>query len=407
MRERRVVITGMGVISAIGNNTAEFWRSLQTGCCGIRPIEAVDRAVLKYQNGAEVRGFDPRAHFPVKQVDKLDRFAQFAVVAAREALTDANLEWTTELRASTAVVTGSCLGGQTSMDNGFADFYSSQQFKDPHPLILLRVMAHAGASHISIEFGITGPSFSFSSGCASATQAIGQGYWMVRQGQVEAAVVGGSEATFSLFHLKSWEALRALSVDTCRPFSKNRKGIILGEGAGMLVLEPLEAAQARGARIYAELVGFGMSSDAGHIIQPSPEGAAQAIKSALKDANLLPEQIGYLNAHGTGAPNADASEVAAIRSVFGKHTAKLAISSTKSMHGHALGATGAMETAATILALRHGVLPPTANFTEPDPQCDLDIIPNCAREAQVEYALSNSFAFGGTNAVLAFRRWSE
>ncbi len=404
MRQQRVVVTGLGVISAIGNTRAEFWQALRQGSCGIRPIEAVDRAQLKYQNGAEVRGFDPLMHFQKKQAELLDRFAQFGLVAAREAAADAGIEWTPRLRANAGVVCGSCLGGQASMDGVFVDLYLHQN-KGTHPLSLLRVMAHAAASHISMEFGVTGPSFSLSTGCASATHALGQAYWLVRHGQVEAAIAGGSEAPFSFGHLKTWEALRALAADTCRPFSKNRSGIILGEGAAMLVFEPLEAALARRAKIYAELVGFGMSSDAGHIIRPAPEGAAQAVKTALKDAELHPEQIGYVNAHGTGAPNADASEVAAIRSVFGKHADKLAVSSTKSMHGHALGATGALEAVATILALRDGVLPPTANFIEPDPQCDLDVIPNEARETEVEYALSNSFAFGGTNAVLAFRRW--
>ncbi|MEP7341029.1 MAG: beta-ketoacyl-[acyl-carrier-protein] synthase family protein [Acidobacteriota bacterium] len=405
MTPRRVAVTGLGAISAIGNTAVEFWQSLRQGRCGIGPIEAVDRTQLKYQQGAEVRGFDPHAHFQKKHANLLDRFAQFALVAAREAVADAGIEWTTKLRANTGVITGSCLGGQNSMDDGFADVYI-QRYKTPHPLTILRVMAHGGASHTSIEFGLTGPSFAVSTGCASATHAIGQGYWMVRNWQVEAAIVGGSEATFSLFHLKSWEALRALATDTCRPFSKNRSGLILGEGAAMLVLEPLEAARARGAKIYAELSGFGMSSDARHVIKPSPEGAAQAIHSALLDAELRPEQVGYVNAHGTGAPNADASETLAIHAAFGRHAEKLAVSSTKSMHGHALGATGALEAVATILALRHGVLPPTANFTEADPQCDLDVIPNVAREADVEYALSNSFAFGGLNAVLAFRRWT-
>lgn len=406
MKERRVVITGMGIISAIGNNTADFWQSLRAGRCGIGPIEAVDRMQLKYQNGAEVRGFDPREHFTPKRVDLLDRFAQFALVAAQEAVADAGNEWTPRLREGTGIVIGSCLGGQGSMDGVFENLYLHQN-RATHPLSLLRVMSHAAASHLSMEFGITGPSFSLSTGCSSATHAIGQAFWMVRQGQIEMAIAGGSEAPFSFGHLKTWEALRALSVDTCRPFSKNRCGIILGEGAAMLVLEPLEVARSRGAKIYAELIGFGMSSDAGHIIRPSPEGAAQAIRSALRDATLRPEQIDYINAHGTGAPNADASEVAALHSAFGKHADKLAISSTKSMHGHALGATGAVEAVATILALQNGMLPPTVNFTESDPQCDLDVIPNIAREAQVEYALSNSFAFGGTNAVLAFRRWND
>lgn len=290
------------------------------------------------------------------------------------------------------------------MDDGFADLYLRRQ-KNLHPLTIPRVMAHAAACHISMEFGITGPSLSISSGCSSATHAVGQGYWMVRYGQVEAAIVGGCEATFSLFQLKSWEALRVLAADTCRPFSLGRAGIILGEGAAMMQLEPLESACARGAKIYAEIVGFGMSSDASHITRPSAEGTRQAMNVALLDANISSEQVGYINAHGTGAPTADAQEVTAIRAVFNGHAEKLAVSSTKSMHGYAIGATGALEAVATVLALRYGVLPPTANFTEPDPQCDLDVIPNLARAAEVEYALSNTFAFGGMNAVLAFRRW--
>lgn len=403
MRQQRVAVTGLGVISAIGANAAEFWHSLRQGRCGIGPIEAVDRTQLKYQNGAEVRGFNPLAHFQKKQAELLDRFAQFALVAAREAIADAGVEWTSELRAGMGVVTGTSLGGQTGMDEGFADLYLHRR-RGTHPLTLLRIMSHAAASHLSIEFGITGPTFSLSTGCASATHAIGQAYWLVRHGRVRSALAGGCEAAFSFGHLKIWEALHALSADTCRPFSRDRDGIILGEGAAMLVLEPLEAACARGARIYAEIVGFGMSSDASHIVRPASTGATQAMQATLLDAGLRPEQIGYINAHGTGTPQSDASEVAAIRTVFGNHADQLAISSTKSMHGHAVGASGALEAVATILALQHSLLPPTANFTEPDPQCDLDVIPNSARAAEVEYALSNSFAFGGTNAVLAFHR---
>jgi len=265
-------------------------------------------------------------------------------------------------------------------------------------------MANAGASHISMEFGITGPSFTISTACSSAAHAIGQAFLMVRTGATELALTGGSEAPFSLGILKAWEAMRVVSPDTCRPFSKDRRGMILGEGAGMLVLEPLEAARARGARIHAEIVGFGMSADACHITQPSAEGAARAMRAALRNANLSSEQIGYINAHGTATPANDPTETAAIRAVFGAHANKLAVSSTKSMHGHALGAAAALECIATLFALRDGVLPPTVNYTEPDPDCDLDVIPNQAREAQVEYAISNSFAFGGLNAVLALRK---
>ena len=226
---------------------------------------------------------------------------------------------------------------------------------------------------------------------------------MVRNGAVELAICGGSEAPFSPGMLKAWEGMRVVSPDTCRPFSKDRRGLILGEGGAMLVLEPLEAARARGAKIYAEIAGFGMSSDAHHITQPSADGAARAIRAALRDGGIVAEQIGYINAHGTATAANDATETTAIRTVFGAHADKLAVSSTKSMHGHALGAAGAIEAAATVLALRRGILPPTANYTTPDPACDLDVIPNEPREAHVEAALSNSFAFGGLNAVLGFR----
>jgi nodulation protein E len=256
-----------------------------------------------------------------------------------------------------------------------------------------------------MEMGITGPSYTISTACSSAAHAIGQAFWMVRSGGTDLAIAGGSEAPFSVGILKAWEAMRVVSPETCRPFSKDRRGMTLGEGGAMLVLEPLEAALARGARIHAELVGFGMSADAGHIAQPSAGGAARAMQMALRDAGIEPSQVGYINAHGTGTLANDATETAAIRMVFGAHADHLAVSSTKSMHGHTLGAAAAIECLATIVALRDGILPPTANYTEPDPECDLDVVPNRARAADVEWALSNSFAFGGLNAVLALRRF--
>jgi nodulation protein E len=270
-----------------------------------------------------------------------------------------------------------------------------------NPLTIPLGMANAGASHISIEYEIHGPTYTISTACSSAAHAIGQAFWMVRSGASPMAIAGGSEAPLFFGGLKAWEAMRVVSPDTCRPFSAGRTGMILGEGAAMLVLEPLESALDRGVRPIAEIVGFGMSSDAAHMTQPSPEGAARAMRAAMRDGNLAPEQIGYINAHGTATEANDRMEVAAIRQVFGDHAERLAISSSKSMHGHTLGAAGALEAAATALALRHGVLPPTANFTTADPACDLDVIPNQARCTQVEAALSNSFAFGGLNAVLA------
>jgi nodulation protein E len=401
---RRVAITGLGVICALGRNTCEFWDSLIAGRSGIGPIRSADCTSLRFKNGAEVPDYSHKPYFEDKRADFIDRFAQFAVIAAREAAVDAGIVWTPDLQEQTAIVTGSCVGGQSTEDIGFWDVYR-QGLNRVHPLTIPKTMANAGASHISMEFGITGPSFTISTACSSASHAIGQAYWMVRSGAAEMAITGGSEAPFSFGILKAWEAMRVVSPDTCRPFSKDRHGMVLGEGAGMMVLEPLEAALARGAKVWAEIVGFGMSADAAHITQPSAEGAARAMRAALRDAGVQAGDVGYINAHGTATQANDPTETSAIRSVFGAHAEKLAISSSKSMHGHALGAAAALEAAATILALQNGILPPTANFNEPDPQCDLDVIPNAARPCQVDCALSNSFAFGGLNAVLAFRRW--
>jgi nodulation protein E len=400
---RRVAITGVGAISALGRNAAEFAESLRQGRSGIGPIQSTDCSQLRFQNGAEVHEYSHQPYFEDRRADFMDRFAQFAVIAAREAVASAGVQWTSAVRENAAIVTGSCVGGQTAQDVGFQELYKLGHNR-VHPLTIPKTMANAGASHISMEFGITGPSFTVSTACASAAHAIGQALWMVRTGAADLAIAGGSEAPFSLGILKAWEAMRVVSPDTCRPFSKDRRGMILGEGAAMFVLEPLEAALARGARIHAEIVGVGMSSDASHITQPSADGAARAMRAALRDAGLAPEQIAYINAHGTATQANDVAETAAIRTVFGPHAGRLAVSSTKSMHGHALGAAAALECLATVTALRDGILPPTANFNQPDPECDLDVIPNQAREAQVEYALSNSFAFGGLNAVLALRR---
>ena len=401
---RRVAITGLGAITPVGEDVPRFWESLRAGESGIGPIAAVDLSRLRFGNGAEVTGYDPSRHFEDKEAGLLDRFAQFGLIAAREAVAMAAVEWTPRLRDRAAVVTGSCLGGKITEDQAFAAVHDGGG-RRVHPFAIPRAMANAGASQISIEHGLRGPVYTVSTACASATHAIGQAFWLVRSGAAEIAVTGGSEAPFTLGHLKKWEALRVVAPDTCRPFSRDRRGMILGEGGAMLVLEPLDAALARGATVLGEVIGFGMSADAHHITQPSAEGAALAISAALEDGGLAPGQIGYVNAHGTGTAVNDPVETAALRLVFGEHAGRLAVSSTKSMHGHALGAAGALEAVATVLALRDGVLPPTANFTEADPECDLDVIPNQARRAEVEYALSNSFAFGGLNGVLAFRKW--
>ena len=268
-------------------------------------------------------------------------------------------------------------------------------------------MANAVASHVSMEFGLSGPTFTTSTACSSANHAIGQAFWLIRQGALDAAVAGGSEAPLCFGNLKAWEAMRVVSPDTCRPFSKDRSGMVLGEGAAMFVLETAESAIARGAKIYAEIAGFGMSADAHHLTMPLSTGAAKAMRSALADGDIAPESIGYINAHGTATQANDAMESTAIRQVFGERTPGIYVSSTKSMHGHTLGAAGAIEAAATVLGMKNGTLPPNANFNEHDPECDLNIIANAAVDAKVEAAISNSFAFGGLNAVLAFRQFSN
>jgi nodulation protein E len=405
MVAHRVVITGRGVVSPMGNGVGAFWTALREGRPGIGPIEGIEGAPFRFPNGAQVKGFHAEEYFERKQVQTLDRFAQFAVVAAREAVAEAGIEWTPELRRRSGVVTGSCTGGQSSEDAAYADLCAGRG-RVPSATVP-RVMANAGASGIAMDLGITGPVFTLSTACSSANHAIGQAFWMVRNGVAPMAIAGGSEAPFTYLSCKSWEALRVVASDTCRPFSRGRTGMILGEGGAMLVLETLESARARGARIHGELAGFGMSSDAKDLTLPSAEGAAAAIEGALRDGGIAPEEVGYVNAHGTGTLVNDPMEVAAIRAVFGRHADRLAVSSTKSMHGHALGAAGALEAVATLLALEEGILPPTANFAERDPACDIDVVPNEARAAQVEVAVSNSFAFGGLNAVLAFRRWGS
>jgi nodulation protein E len=399
---RRVAITGLGAVCALGRNVPETWTELEAGRSAIAPLASLDTTSLRFKNGAEARGFDPQQHFPGSAADYLDRFAQFAVVAAREALADSNLEVTPELASRIAVVMGAAIGGQSTQDVGFVDLYGNQRNR-VNPLTIPKTMANAGASQICMDRHLTGPAMAISTACSSSNHAIGQAFWWIRSGAVDAAVAGGSEAPFSFGLLKAWEAMRVVSPDTCRPFSKGRAGLVLGEGAGVLLLEDWELAKARGAKIYAELAGFGMSADAHHLTQPSVAGPAQAMRQALADAKIAPEQVGYINAHGTGTQVNDITESKAVREVFGGR--RVPISSTKSMHGHALGAAGALEAVATALALDKGILPPTANFTELDPECgDIDVITGEPRHSSVEYAMSNSFAFGGLNAVLVFRK---
>lgn len=398
----RVVITGVGSISAAGADTSQFWQAVTAGASAIEDMVNVDTSQLRFKKGAEVRGYVPEEHFDQKDLAFMDRFAQFAVLTARQAIRHAGIEWTSDLRETCAVITGSCLGGRSAEESGYWELFHNNRSR-VHPLTIPLSMTNAGASHISMQFGIEGPTYTISTACASSAHAIGQAFWTVRSGGAPLAIAGGSEAPFFVGGLKAWEAMRVISKDTCRPFSAERTGMVLGEGAAMLVLEPLDAALARGARPLAEIVGFGMSADAGHITQPLATGPGRAMRLAMRDAGLAPEQVGYINAHGTATEANDRIETAAIRSTFGAHADNIAVSSTKAVHGHTLGAAGALEAVASILSLKHGLLPPTANFLTADPACNLDVIANEARSNQVEACLSNSFAFGGLNAVLAFK----
>jgi nodulation protein E len=400
---RRVVVTGLGVLSALGHGREAFTRALRAGQCGIGALQGVDSSRLRMSFAAHVPDFEATAHFNRQQLHLLDRFAQLAVVAAREALEQAALPEGTWRQTAGALI-GSCVGGQETADGGFIALYRENK-ASISPFTVPRIMANAPASQISMMFGLRGPTFAVASACASSNHAIALAFQFVRSGAADVMLAGGTEAPLSFGHLKAWEALRVVAPDTCRPFSLDRRGMVLGEGAAVLVLESIDHALARGATILGEIAGVGMSSDAGHITQPSVDGAAEAMRRALADAGLAPDEVDYINAHGTGTKVNDATEAKAIHEVFGEAAHAIPVSSTKSAHGHTLGAAGAIEAAATLVALADGFIPPTLGFTAPDPECPLDVVPNVAREAHLRCALSNSFAFGGLNAVLAFRRW--
>jgi len=401
---RRLVITGMGALCALGHNAADTWQAMSEGRSGIGPIHHILPGQLR--NGgiaAEVSDFEPADYFDSSRLSMLDPVSQYALVAAGEAIRQSGLSFEGERAARTAVVVGSGAGGETTRDDQYEKLYGEHAGRF-HPLGIVRMMMNAPASQISMMYGITGPAFVVASACASSNHAFAQAAMMIRSGLVDTAIVGGTEACITLGTLRAWEAMRVLAPDTCRPFSAGRRGLVLGEGAGMFVVETLEQAQARGAIILAELAGTGMSSDAGDIAAPSDIGSAAAMNAALRDAEMSPGEVDYINAHGTGTVANDSTETRAIHRVFGAHARELVISSTKPMHGHALGAAGALELIAAIGALRDGIVPPTLGYLGPDPACDLDYVPNEARRLPVRAAISNSFAFGGLNAVVALRK---
>lgn len=399
----RVVITGAGTINALGHNVADTFAAFREGRCGITELDIRDVERLSVRIGAQVHDWDPEAHFNRQQIALYDKFTQFTLLAARQAIEQSGLSFGDGLSAQSGVVLGTAGGGVNTWDENYRAVYEEGKNR-VHPFVVPKLMNNAAASHVSMEWNLRGPSFTVATACASSNHAMGLAFHMVRSGMASVMVTGGSESMLCFGGVKAWEGLRVMSKDACRPFSANRNGMVQGEGAGVFVFEDYDHARARGAEILAEVIGFAMSSDASDIVMPSQQGAERAITGCLRDARIEPEAVGYINAHGTGTAANDKTESAAVAHVFGHHADRLMISSTKSMHGHLIGGTGAVELLACLMALREGVIAPTIGYEEPDPECALDVVPNVAREAKVEVALSNAFAFGGMNAVIALRR---
>lgn len=399
----RVVITGAGTINALGHTVAETMEAMREGRCGIGPLDFRDVDRLAIKIGGQVRGFEAEGSFNRQQIALYDRFTQFTLTAARQAIAQSGLEFSGDLAARSGVVLGTAGGGVSTWDDNYRLVYEDGKNR-VHPFVVPKLMNNAAASHVSMEWNLKGPSFTVATACASSNHAMAQAFQMVRTGMSPVMVTGGSESMLCFGGIKAWEGLRVMSKDACRPFSANRNGMVQGEGAGIFVFEDYEHARARGAEILAEVSGYAMSSDAADIVMPSKQGAARAMLGALADAGVNRDEVGYINAHGTGTAANDKTECSAVADVFGRHADNLMISSTKSMHGHLIGGTGAVELLACIMALRDGVIAPTIGYEEPDPECALDVVPNQAREAKVTVALSNAFAFGGMNAVLALRK---
>lgn len=399
----RVVITGAGTINPLGANVPTTLEAMREGLCGIGPLDFRDVDRLAIQIGGQIKGYDETAHFHRQQIALYDRFTQFTLLAAREAIVQSGLTFSGDLADQSGVVLGTSGGGLNTQDENYRAVYEEGKNR-VHPFIVPKLMNNAAASHVSMEWKLRGPSFTVATACASSNHAMGQAFNMIRSGMAKVMVTGGSEAMLCFGGIKAWEGLRVMSKDACRPFSATRNGMVQGEGAGVFVFEEYAHAKARGAEILCEVAGFAMTSDASDIVMPSKQGAARTIAGAMRDGKINPSDVGYINAHGTGTAANDKTECAAVAEVFGDHANKLMISSTKSMHGHLIGGTGAVELLACIMALRDGVIAPTIGYEEPDPECALDVVPNEAREASVDVVLSNAFAFGGLNAVLALKR---
>jgi nodulation protein E len=400
---RRVVITGAGTVNALGRDVPSTFEAFREGRCGITELDFRDVERLAIRIGGQVHGWDPEAHFNRQQIALYDKFTQFTFIAARQAIAQSGIVFDGALSLNSGVVLGTAGGGVNTWDESYRQVYEEGKNR-VHPFVIPKLMNNAAASHLSMEWNLRGPSFTVATACASSNHAMGLAFQMIRSGAATAMLTGGSESMLCFGGVKSWEGLRIMSKTGCRPFSATRDGMVQGEGAAVFVFEEYEHARARGAPILAEVAGFAMTADAGDIVMPSVQGAERAIAGALRDAGLNPEAVGYINAHGTGTAANDKIECLAVAHAFGHHADRLMISSTKSMHGHLIGGTGAVELLACLMALNEGVIAPTIGYDEPDPECALDVVPNVAREAKVDAVLSNAFAFGGLNAVIALRR---
>lgn len=410
--DRRVVVTGLGLITPLGNNVRTNWENLLAGRSGIRAIARFDAAQLPVRIAGEVRDFDPLRYIEKRDVKKMDAFIQYAIAAAQMAVDDARLVVDAGNAERIGVLVGVGIGGIATLEEGEQSFLKSGT-RRLSPFMVPRLIANMAPGQIAIRFGAKGVNYAVASACASGGHAIGEAYRLIRFGYQDAMLAGGAEAAVTPLSIAGFSVMRALSARNdeperaSRPFDSERDGFVMAEGAGILVLEESERAIKRGARIYAEIIGYGANSDAYHITTPAPdgEGAARCLRLTLDDAGIEPGEVDYINAHGTSTPYNDVNETQAIKRVFGEHARRFAVSSTKSMTGHLLGAAGAVEAAYAVLTAYHGVIPPTINYEHPDPECDLDYVPNVARSAAVRVVLSNSFGFGGTNACLALRRF--
>lgn len=406
----KVVVTGMGLISPLGSKKEDFWEAIANGKSGVKRVTRIDTSAYRTKIAAQIEDFDPHVFIEPKEVKRMDRFSHFAIAATALAVEDSGLQINDEIKEKIGVILGSAVAGIISHEIA-AEALFVRGHKSVNPMTVPLVMFNAGSSNICKQFGFTGTSFGIATACSSGSNAIGEAYQKIRSGYAEIMIAGGSDAPISPVCFSAWNKLRAMSAQNdepekaCKPFSKNRDGLVMGEGAGILVLERLENALMRGARIYGEIIGYGSTTDAFHLTYPNKEQEVKAIQMALMTAGIKPDEVDYINAHGTATMANDKTETEAIKEVFGKDAYSIPISSIKSMIGHPLGASGAIELITCFLAMEKGFIPPTINYEMPDPECDLDYVPNVGRNERIEIAMSNSFGFGGANAILVVKKW--